>query len=126
MNWATIRLELGSSEAFPRGSAGRAFLLNVPIDCDGCIDRSALEQNPGRATVRRFWASEADTFGIVEPADDRWALQCETGAVGGSTFLLEAVPLKQNESVQVLAPDGTEMAFRVATIRPTLSRIPVR
>lgn len=126
MNWATIRLELGSSDAFPRGSAGRAFLLNVPIDCDGRIDRSALEQNPGRATVRRFWASEADTFGVVEPADDRWALQCESGAMSGSTFLLEAVPLRQNESVHVRAPDGTEMAFRVATIRPAFSPFPSR
>jgi hypothetical protein len=117
MDWKTIRLELGASDGFPRGSAGRAFLLYVPIGVDGRIDRGALEHDPGRATVCRFWPSEPDSFGIIEPSDDLWALQCGRGPRHEATYLLDATPLRPNHSVQVRAPDGTKLAFRVANIR---------
>lgn len=125
MDWKTVRLELGSSDAFPHGSVGRAFLLHVPIDNDGRINRGVLEQHPGRATVRRYWPSEPDAFGTIEPCNDCWALQCGKGTKHDVTFLLDAVPLKPNHSVCVRAPDGTMMPFRVANVRgpPTRSSL---
>jgi hypothetical protein len=117
MNWKSVRLELAPTKGFPRGSAGRAFLLNVPLNDDGCIDHDAVAQNPVRATVRRFWASEPDSFGAVEPLDGRWALRCRRAANSESTFLLDAAPLNLEQQVNVQGPDGTWLPFRVASIR---------
>lgn len=117
MTWKTVRLELASTEEYPRGSAGRAFLLHVPIDSDGSIDRTAIHQHPNRATVRRFWASEPDAFGFIEPKDGGWALRCAMGAGEKSTFLLEAVPLRPNGQVRVQQPGQAPMPFRIASVR---------
>lgn len=117
MTWKTVRLELASTEGHPRGSAGRAFLLHVPIASDGHIDRAVIDRDPSRATVRRFWASEPDSFGIVEPMDGSWALRCARGAGENSTFLLEAAPLKPDEKVKVRQPGGAELPFRIASVR---------
>lgn len=118
MNWKTVRLELASTEKYPRGSAGRAFLLHVPIASDGRIDRAAIERHPSRATVRRFWASEPDAFGFVEPKDGGWALRCAIGAREKSTFLLEAAPLRPDGQVKVQQPGRTPLPFRIASVRP--------
>lgn len=118
MTWKTVRLELASTEGHPRGSAGRAFLLHVPIASDDRIDRMAIDRDPRRATVRRFWASEPDSFGIVEPMDGGWALCCARGAGEKSTFLLEAAPLRPDGQVKVRQPCGSQLPFRIASVRP--------
>lgn len=123
MIWKTIRLELASTNEFPRGSAGRAFLLNVPIDESGHIDRVAIERNPTQATVRRFWASEPDSFGTIEPSENNWTLRCGHGNSHEARFLLDAAPLNLNSQVNVLSPDGTPLPFRVASVRSANSRI---
>ena len=117
MKWKTVRLELASTEDHPRGSPGRAFLLHVPLASDGLIDRSAVDKHPGRATVRRFWASEPDSYGLVEPRDGSWSLQCARGTTQGSVFLLDSVPLRLNAQVTVRPQGGTELPFRVASVR---------
>lgn len=117
MNWMTVRLELASTDEFPRGSAGRAFLLHVPIANDGRIDPAAMDRHPRRATVRRFWASEPDAFGFVESMDGSWALRCVKGAAEQSTFLLEAGPLKPDGQVEVRRPGQDPLPFRVASVR---------
>jgi hypothetical protein len=118
MNWKIIRLELAATEAHPRGSAGRALMLHVPVTNDGLIDRVAVDQHPGLATVRRFWGSEPDCFGRVEPRDQCWALTCGKTHGEVSTFLLEARPLKLGLQVKVRQSDGTELPFRIASVRP--------
>lgn len=118
MTWKTVRLELAPTAKFPRGSTGRAFLLNVPIDGNGCIDRSAVEDEPSRATVRRFWACEPDSFGVVESCNGSWVLRCEIEDDGIATFLLDSTPLSLNSKINVRSVDGTEMPFRVASVRP--------
>ena len=117
MNWKTVRLELASTEEHPRGSAGRAFLLNVPVASDGTIDRLAIERFPGRATVRRFWGSEPDSFGPIEALDGVWSLKCAKGACENSVFLLDSVPLRLNTQVNVRQPGGDDLPFRVASVR---------
>lgn len=116
MNWKTVRLELASTTSHPHGSAGRAFLLHVPITSDGHIDHAALDRHPSRATVRRFWASEPDCFGFVEPVDGRWALRFARAAGEMSTFLLDARPLKPDGHVTIRHPEGTELPFRIASM----------
>ena len=117
MNWKTVRLELASTDEHPRGSAGRAFLLHVPTANDGHIDRAAIERHPRRATMRRFWASEPDAFGFVEPMDGSWALRCVKGAGDKSTFLLEAAPLRPDGQVKVRQPGGPPLPVRIASVR---------
>jgi hypothetical protein len=117
MHWKTVRLELAPTAKFPRGSAGRAFLMNVPIDKNGCIDRAAVENDPARATVRRYWASEPDSFGLIEAFEGSWALQCRPNGRNAETFLLEGTPLSLNARVNVRNAEGTELPFRVASIR---------
>lgn len=126
MIWKTVRLELAPTAKFPRGSAGRAFLLNVPIDKNGCIDRAAIENNPARATVRRFWASEPDSFGLIEAFEGSWTLQCRQNGREFETFFLEGTPLSLNARVNVRSAEGTELPFRVASIRSlgTRPRLP--
>jgi hypothetical protein len=114
MTWKTVRLELASTEEYPRGSAGRAFVLHVPVTSDGRIDRVAVNQNPGRATVRRFWGAEADSFGLVEPVDENWALNCDKGGDAKTTFVIEAVPLLLHRRVMMKQPEGSPLPFRVA------------
>lgn len=116
MIWKMVRLELAPTSRYPRGSTGRAFLLNVPIDNCGCIDRDAVERDPTRATVRRFWASEPDSFGNVEAFDGGWTLRCTQGAGHEETFLLDRTPLRLDTQVKVQTPTGMQLPFRVASI----------
>jgi hypothetical protein len=117
MVWKTIRLELACTDAFPRGSAGRAFLLHVPIAGDGRIDRLEMDQHPGRATVRRYWGSEPDSFGPVEALEDSWALCCTPEVADEPAYLLDAVPLHLNDRVNVRQPVGGTLPFRVASVQ---------
>jgi hypothetical protein len=118
MNWKTVRLELAPTTNFPRGSPSRAFLINVPTDGNGCIDRATIQREPARATVRRFWASEPDSFGSIGVTEDSWSLQLQRDEDDAATFLLEDRPLSLNARVNVRSDDGTFMSFRVASIRP--------
>ena len=117
MSWKRVRLELASTKGFPRGSPGRAFLLNVPINEAGCIDGAAIAQDPCRATVRRFWGSEPDTFGPIELFNGSWALRCRRAASDEVMFLLDAQRLIPDRQVNVQQPDGTSLPFRVTSVR---------
>lgn len=122
MTWKTVRLELAPTAKFPRGSAGRAFLLNVPIDGNGRIDRNSVEREPSRATVRRFWGSEPDSFGVVEACNGSWAMRCVNGGEAVATFLLDSTPISLNSKINVRSAEGSEMPFRVASIRTLRTR----
>ena len=117
MNWKTIRLELGSTADHPAGSAGRAYLIRLPLDAAGAIDEAALVSKPAQATVRRFWPSQADRTGHVERADGGWLLRCNGGANVETVSLLEPDPLILGEQVMITEADGARLPFRVASIR---------
>lgn len=117
MNWKTVRLELASSDEHPRGSVGRTLILHVPIASDGQIDPVAIDQYPGRATVRRFWGSEQDCHGEIKPADGKWSLHCARNDGEMLMFQLDATPLHQNGVVKVLQPEGHELSFRVTNVQ---------
>lgn len=75
MNWKTIRLELAATDAFPKGSVGRGFLIRAPMDQEGRIDEHSLQRTPDRAKVRRVWTNEPDENGKLVRVNDHWALR---------------------------------------------------
>ena len=77
MKWKVIRLELASSWEFPRGSAGRSYLIRLPLTDEGCIDTTMLEQQPAHATVRRHWPNQADMLGYLVRTPRGYAIRYE-------------------------------------------------
>jgi hypothetical protein len=115
--WTNIRLELAETEAFPRGSASRAFLLRVPLDRKGAIDGNELRQNPHDAICRRFWPGERDMIGSVVRAERDWALRMDGGTFCG----LPSGPLILGSRIPMSMADGARLPFRVARVSELLS-----
>ena len=118
MNWNTIRLELASTVAFPRGSASRSFLLRLPLNEGGSIDDSEFERDPFQATVRRYWASEPDQVGKIQRENGAWLLHCDGERGKAVTYRLGASTLRPDLPVTIEMPDGSQLPFRVSSINP--------
>jgi hypothetical protein len=118
MHWKTIRLELASTPEFPAGSAGRAYLLRLPIDDCGILDAAALGQRPDHATVRRFWPSEPDWSGHVERTASGWRLRCSGETSAEAVSLIDEQPIRLGGEVIVTEADGRRLPFRVTDIKP--------
>lgn len=130
MNWKVVRLELASSWQFPRGSAGRSYLIRLPLTEDGSIDPDALESQRSRATVRRYWPNEADMTGYVEHTATGYAIRYDLdgesapggtpAANGGGSerlFALRAEAIREGEQIFLTEPDGRQLRFRVAGLQ---------
>jgi hypothetical protein len=117
MDWMTIRLELAATEGFAHGSAGRAFLLRVPLDNQGHIDADALARSPTRASVSRFWASEPDEYGKIEQADGSWIFRSHSRKNGEAVFRLESPLFQLGGQVTIEDPEGQKLPFRVTSVR---------
>lgn len=116
MNWKAIRLELASTIQFPAGSVSRAFLLRLPLQQDGSIDEEEIGRNPSLATVRRFWASEADRVGHIVHANG--ALMFSYGRDRAACCTLPAQPITLGGQVKLATPEHGELPFRVVSMRP--------
>lgn len=115
MDWTTIRLELAGTREFPAGSAGRAFLLRLPLHDDGSIDDAEVALHPSRATVRRFWASEPDSSGRIVRCPSGW--ECKTGHRGHEhTARLPPQPLRMGEQIVMTDSCGCKLPFRIASM----------
>ncbi len=124
-----IRLELASSWQFPRGSAGRSYLIRLPLTDDGAIDTAALESQPTRATVRRYWPNEADMVGYLVHTPMGYAIRYEmneTRLNGGSQsngnsdqrlFQFGAEAIRIGEEMFLTEPDGHQARFRIASLQ---------
>jgi hypothetical protein len=113
--WKKIRLELGQTVGFPTGSVSRGYLIHLPLDENGRVDAAALALKPHRATVQRYWSTEADESGIVVPDGDGCTMRCN-----GTTerkLLLNGQPIRLGEQLSVVEPDGAILPFNVASIR---------
>lgn len=126
MQWKVVRLELASSWEFPRGSAGRSYLIRLPLTGDGLIDTETLQSQPTRATVRRHWANQADMVGHLVRTQMGYAIRYETKALtanglGESTdqqlFQFGADGVKVGEQIFLTEPDGRKLRFRVASLQ---------
>ena len=116
MSWNTIRLELARTREFPTGSAGRAFLLRLPLRDDGSIDDAEVANRPSRATVRRYWASEPDSSGRIVRCLSGWECRCGQRGREALAFHLPSQPLRLGEQVVMTDPDGRQLPFRVANM----------
>lgn len=118
MKWRMIRLELASSWEFPRGSAGRTYLMRVPLTEDGKIDTATLEAQPTRATVRRYWPNEADMVGSLVRTPLGYAIRYELNGNGEpKLFEFGAEAIRVGEQIMLTEPDGRELRFRVASLQ---------
>ena len=122
--WKRIRLDLAPNPGFPRGSAGRAYLLHLPVDAQERIDSAEIERNPGRATVRRFWSSEPDEYGQVVQADGQWHFRYEQRA-NDAIFRPGPAGLQIGSDAVVESPDGVVRRFRVTSMK-SLEALPQR
>ena len=112
--WKKIQLELARTSAFPNGSVSRGYLLELPLDAHGRVDRTALALRPHRATVRRYWSTEPDEVGLVVATGEAWAMRC-TGSPDRTLVLRR--PLEAGEQLFVVDPDGAALPFTIASIR---------
>lgn len=126
MKWKVIRLELASSWEFPRGSAGRSYLIRLPLTEEGAIDTATLESQPARATVRRYWANEADMIGHLVHTPRGYAIRYEKNGgtrlnggaeASGQLFQFGADSITIGEQIFLTEPDGHEMRFRIASLQ---------
>ena len=117
MNWKNIRLELARTADFPEGSASRCYLLRLPVDDDGLIDKDAIDRAPAQATVRRFWPNQPDLSGYVIRTPQGWAFSYRPGEEDDETlFHLEWHPLRIGNYITLTEPDGQQLPFRVASL----------
>ena len=115
MRWKNVRLELARTQDFPNGSAGRAYLLRVPLDDVGEIDEGTIVHNPERATVRRHWPNEPDRNGHLVRMSGGWAFSYALGDGQGDGIVhLEARPFRIGEQVMIVEPSGAKLPFKVA------------
>jgi hypothetical protein len=128
MKWKMIRLDLASSWEFPRGSAGRSYLIRLPLTEEGAIDTVMLESQPARATVRRYWPNEADMLGYLERTPQGYAIRYEMNgsakpnghcAANGHErrFQFGADAVRIGEQIFVTEPDGRQLRFRIASLQ---------
>ncbi|HEY0630361.1 MAG TPA: hypothetical protein VGD23_13635 [Sphingomicrobium sp.] len=130
MKWKVVRLELASSWQFPRGSAGRSYLVRVPLTDEGVIDTAALEAQPARATVRRYWPNQADMVGQLVYTSPGYAIQYELNGVdkanghsatngNGEPPLLRfgADTIKLGNEILLTEPDGNQARYRIAKLQ---------
>ena len=118
--WNIVKLELARTDGFPSGSATRSYLIRIPLDETGLIDETALEGDPGRATIRRFWPNEADRSGYVVKAKNGWVFSYAVGEEDDENlYHLENHAILQGEYVTITEPDGDRLPYRIASVSPT-------
>lgn len=113
MTWKAVRLELARTKEFPNGSAGRAYLLRLPLGEDGVIDDRAYRANPTYATVRRYWPNEPDRAGYLLPQGSGWAFSYAIDLLDRDRANLEAGPIRLGGELTILEADGRQLPFRV-------------
>lgn len=116
--WKSIRLELAETPGFPRGSASRAYMLNLPMRKDGTVDEQAVRANPAIAGFRRFWPNEPDRRGHVVRTDGGWALSFQPATNGRTLFLIEMSRLLPGDEVMIEKSEGGSRPFRVVDLPP--------
>lgn len=110
-----LRLELARTPDFPNGSAGRAYLLRLPLDEKGTLDEKALRANPGYATVLRQWPNEPDQSGYLVHKPRGWAFSYALGDEDDENlYHLETHSLRLGDYVTITEANGEKLPFRVA------------
>lgn len=113
MTWKAVRLELGRTEDFPNGSAGRAYLMRVPIDPSGMIDEVAVNDSPHQATVRRYWPNQPDRAGHLIRSLSGWRFSYVEKPPENDIPDMPDAPIRLGECLYIREADGNDLPFRV-------------
>jgi hypothetical protein len=116
MTWKTIRLELARTPEYPEGSAAHAYVLRLPLDDNGFIERTAMKHPSESPMVHRMWPNESDRVGVVISQRAGWAFSYEIGdADDEGIFQLEHHPIKIGEYLTITEADGERLPFKVVS-----------
>ena len=122
MTWQSIRLELDRTPDFPNGSAGRAYLLRLPLLADGAIDEAAMSRSPEQATMRRLWSNEPDIGGYVRPRGHRWACVSVIRDKPSTVAEFDAAQIRVGDRLLVDEAKAGLLPFRIVGMRPLSAR----
>lgn len=117
--WSFVTLELAPTVEVPRGSVCRGYKFRVPLNSFGWIDEALVDCEPRRATMRRFWPSEADRSGYIVRMRQGWRA-CDIGSPETDCSFAEFpdCEFRQGSVVEVTGPDGWPIQYFIAKIEP--------
>ena len=114
MSWKIIRLELARTPEYPEGSPAHAYVLRLPIDDNGMLEKSLLRHPQERPVVRRFWPGEPVREGVIVPKGRGWVFSYEPGESDDEAlFHLENHPVVVGQYLTVTETDGEKLPFKV-------------
>lgn len=115
--WQRIRLELARTADFPQGSPDRGYVIRLPLDEEGTIDREAHRAHQEVATVRRFWPGETGMGGHIVATPRGWAFSYRPGEDDDEVIHhLERHRLVRGEYITLSEPDGDVEPFKIVRI----------
>jgi hypothetical protein len=121
MSLMQIIMDLAREPGHPHGDARHGYLLHLPLDADGRIDRDRFEQLGAACTVKRYRPGEEPRHGRVRrdrrgqwrfDYDDRQDFDDEEG------FRLGEECFQPGEYVSIREDDGAMHTFQVISVRP--------
>jgi hypothetical protein len=116
MAWKMIRLELARTPHYPQGSPAHAYVMRLPVDDNGVLEKHILRDPDQRPVVRRFWPGEADREGVVIPKGRGWVFSYSPGESDDETlFHLENHPIAVGQYLTITEADGEKLPFRVTS-----------
>jgi hypothetical protein len=116
MTWKIIRLELARTPDFPDGSPAHAYVLRLPIDDNGMLERRILHHPDESPVVRRFWPDEADRAGVIISKGRGWVFSYAPGESDDEAlFHLEDHSIKVGQYLTVTEADGEKLPFKVVS-----------
>lgn len=116
MTWKIIRLELARTPEYPEGSSAHAYVLRLPIDDNGMLEKHILLDPEQEPVVRRFWPGEADREGVVIPKGRGWVFSYAPGETDDEAlFHLENHPIAVGQYLTITEANGEKLPFKVTS-----------
>lgn len=116
MIWKTIRLERARTPRFPVGYLAYAYVLRLPVDDNGRLEKAQLGHPDERPIAPRFWPGEADREGVVIPKGRDWVFSCAVGeADDEALFHLEDHVIAESQYLTIIETNGEQLPFRIVS-----------
>ena len=121
MSLMRIRLELARSQDFPEGSSAHGYEFVAPLNKDGHIDASGLEEAEGQVPRRRAsGVTEPEETGTLRHVGHGWRFDYDKSddADDEPFFKLDKHALSPGDYVSITEHDGVQRPFRVLMVTP--------
>jgi hypothetical protein len=117
MPYHRIRLELARDKQHPEGSRRQGYEILAPLDADGRIDGAAVAEQPGRASVERFWDGELTKLGQLIQTEGHWHIDYDPADEDDDVpFRMSAHRFEVGEYISIHEPDHGLKTFRVVSV----------